>query len=60
MVVVAYGTAIGQALENPKTSLDELIVLRDHATAILKAQGDLKGALEKLEVEIRDRERRKK
>jgi hypothetical protein len=60
MVIVAYGTAIGQALDNPKTTLEELIVLRDHAAAILKAQGDLKGALEKLEHEISDRERRQK
>ena len=37
-----------------------LKVLRDHANAILAAQGDLKGALRKLEKEIKAREKKKK
>jgi uncharacterized protein DUF1843 len=56
-MLVAYGTAINQALANAKTKLEDLKVLRDHATAILAAQGDLKGALRKLNQEIKSRER---
>ena len=55
-MIVAYGTAINQALKNAKTKLEDLKVLRDHATAVLAAQGDLKGALKKLEQEIKSRE----
>jgi hypothetical protein len=54
---VAYGTAINQALANAKTKLEDLKVLRDHATAVLAAQGDLKGALRRLDQEIKSRER---
>jgi hypothetical protein len=57
MVLVAYGTAINQALGNPRTKLEDLKVLRDHAVAVLAAQGDLKGALSKLDKEIKARER---
>lgn len=57
MTLVAYGTAINQALKNARTSLEDLKVLRDHARAVLDAQGDLKGALSKLEKEISARER---
>jgi replication-associated recombination protein RarA len=60
MTLVAYGTAINQALKNAKTKLEDLKVLRDHAQAILEAQGDLKGALKKLEMEIKAREKKKK
>jgi soluble P-type ATPase len=56
-MLVAYGTAINQALANAKTKLEDLKVLRDHATAVLAAQGDLKGALRKLDQEIKVRER---
>lgn len=56
-MIVAYGTAINQALGNAKTKLEDLKVLRDHATAVLAAQGDLKGALRKLNQEIKTRER---
>jgi uncharacterized protein DUF1843 len=55
-MLVAYGTAINQALANARTKLEDLKVLRDHATAVLAAQGDLKGALKKLEKEIKARE----
>ena len=55
-MLVAYGTAINTALANARTKLEDLKVLRDHATAVLAAQGDLKGALKKLEQEIKSRE----
>lgn len=57
MIIVAYGTAINQALKNPRTKLEDLKVLRDHAHALLQAQGDLKGSLRTLEKEIKSRER---
>lgn len=57
MTLIAYGTAINQALANARTKLEDLKVLRDHATAVLEAQGDLKGALRKLNAEIKTRER---
>jgi hypothetical protein len=56
-MLVAYGTAINQALANARTKLEDLRVLRDHAISVLAAQGDLKGALSKLEKEIKARER---
>ena len=56
-MLVAYGTAINQALANARTKLEDLKVLRDHATAVLAAQGDLKGAVKKLDQEIKSRER---
>jgi hypothetical protein len=58
MTLVAYGTAINLALKNAKTKLEDLKVLRDHAHAVLAAQGDLKGSLKKLEKEIKSRERK--
>ena len=57
MTLIAYGIAINTALKNPKTKLEDLKVLRDHAGSLLKAQGDLKGALGKLEKEIKAREK---
>ena len=56
-MLVAYGTAINQALASPRTKLEDLKVLRDHAISVLAAQGNLKGALSKLEKEIKARER---
>ena len=56
MTLVAYGTAINHALKNARTKLEDLKVLRDHAQAVLLAQGDLKSALAKLEKEIKSRE----
>ena len=56
MTLVAYGTAINHALKNARTKLEDLKVLRDHAYSVLQAQGDLKGALGKLEKEIKSRE----
>jgi hypothetical protein len=57
MAVPPYGTAINQALANARTKLEDLKVLRDHAATTLALQGDLKGALRKLEKEIKSRER---
>lgn len=57
MTLIAYGTAINHALANARTKLEDLKVLRDHATAVLSAQGDLKGALSKLNKEIKAREK---
>ncbi len=59
-MLVAYGTAINTALASARTSLEDLKILRDHATALLAAQGDLKGALKKLDKEIKSREGRAK
>jgi hypothetical protein len=56
MTLVAYGTAINHALKNARTKLEDLKVLRDHAQALVQAQGDLKGSLAKLEKEIKARE----
>ena len=56
MTFIAYGTAINQALASARTSLEDLKVLRDHATAVVEAQGDLKGGLDKLNKEIKARE----
>jgi hypothetical protein len=57
MTLIAYGTAINTALKNPKTKLEDLKVLREHAVSLMKAQGDLKGSLAKLEKEIATREK---
>jgi uncharacterized protein DUF1843 len=59
MPVPPYGTAINQALKNPRTKVQNLKALRDRANALLTAQGDLKGALRKLDREIKARERTK-
>jgi hypothetical protein len=56
-IVIPYGTAINNSLANARTKLEDLKVLRDHATASLALQGNLKGALAKLEKEIKARER---
>jgi hypothetical protein len=55
MAVPPYGTAINQALKNPRTSVEDLKALRDQANTLLKAQGDLKGSLKKLDKEIKAR-----
>lgn len=59
MAVPPYGTAINQAIKNPRTKVQSLKALRDRANALLTAQGDLKGALRKLDAEIKARERAK-
>lgn len=55
--VPPYGTAISDAIKSPRSKLDDLVALRDHAKATLAAQGDLKGALKKLAAEIARREK---
>lgn len=57
MTLIAYGTAINTALRNPRTKLEDLKALREHARSLLRAQGDLKGALGKLEKEIKVRQK---
>ena len=59
-MLVAYGTAINTALASARTSLEDLKILRDHGSAVLAAQGDLKRALMKLDKEIKSRESRAK
>jgi hypothetical protein len=50
--VQPYGPPINDALDNPKTTLETLMKLRDRAVTALAAQGDLKQALKRLEKEI--------
>jgi hypothetical protein len=50
-----YGVAISDALSDPNTTLEDLSSLRDQARRTLEEQGDLPGALEKLEAEISSR-----
>jgi hypothetical protein len=57
MTLIAYGVVINTALRNPRTKLEDLKALREHARSLLKAQGDLKGSLAKLEKEITAREK---
>jgi Domain of unknown function (DUF1843) len=52
-----YGTAINDAIQNPKSKLADLTALRDHTQATIAAQGDLEGALKKLDAEIKKREK---
>lgn len=54
-MIALYGIAIGNALNNltkGQTSIDDLIMLRDQAKAIVESQGDLVAALRELEAEI--------
>jgi len=51
-VVPLYGVVIHDALSDPQTSLERLTELRDQGRRQLEEQGDLAGALEKLESEI--------
>src|SRR5215210_1935865 len=52
-----YGPVIDDALANPKSKLEILKTLHEHATAVVAAQGNLKTALGKLDKEIRRREK---
>jgi len=56
MTLIAYGAAINDAIKK-KSSLAALVALREHATAVVQAQGDLKGALKKLNAEITKRQK---
>ncbi|HET9639130.1 MAG TPA: DUF1843 domain-containing protein [Allosphingosinicella sp.] len=51
-VVPLYGVVIHDALGDPQTTLERLTELRDQGRQQLEEQGDLSGALEKLEAEI--------
>ena len=53
---IPYGTGIDDALKRRDVSIEELLTLRYHAQAILHAQGDLAGALRRLEGEIARRQ----
>jgi len=50
--VKPYGVAISDALRDPKSTLEQLKALAASARATLKQQGDLPGALKRLEAEI--------
>ena len=50
-----YGVAISDALQDPNSTLVDLIALRDQGRRELEETGDLAGALEKLEAEIANR-----
>ncbi|MEO7826939.1 MAG: DUF1843 domain-containing protein [Allosphingosinicella sp.] len=50
-----YGVAISDALNDPNSTLEDLTALRDLGRRELEEQGDLPGALEKLEAEIQSR-----
>src|SRR3954468_14829581 len=50
-----YGVAISDALADPASSLEDLNALRDRARRELDEQGDLPGALARLEEEIKRR-----
>jgi hypothetical protein len=50
-----YGVAISDALSDPNSTLEDLNALRDRARRELEEQGDLPGALERLEAEIQSR-----
>jgi uncharacterized protein DUF1843 len=51
-MIMPYGVAIGNALSRTDVPTDELLALRDHAHAIVSAQGDLVAALKTLDAEI--------
>lgn len=50
--VPPYGVAIHDALSDPRTTLERLTELRDQGRRTLEEQGDLAGALQRLEDEI--------
>jgi hypothetical protein len=54
-MMMPYGLAIGNALRKPDVSIDELVALRDHAQAIVSAQGDLVAGLKSLDDAIATR-----
>lgn len=55
MTIILYGPAIIDALSRPDVSAEELQALRQHAHAVLQAQGDLEAALHRLEAELERR-----
>ena len=53
--VPLYASGINDACGRKDATLDELTALRDRAKAVVAGQGDLKGALQKLDAEIKRR-----
>jgi len=53
--VPLYAAGIHDACGRKEATLDELLGLRDRAKAVVEGQGDLKGALERLDAEIKRR-----
>jgi Domain of unknown function (DUF1843) len=51
-VVPLYGVVIHDAISHPQSTLEQLTQLRDQGRRQLEEQGDLPGALERLESEI--------
>lgn len=47
-----YGVAISDALQDPNSTLESLMALRDQGRRELEETGDLAGALQRLEDEI--------
>ena len=56
---VPYGPVITDALRDPKTTLATLRSLQKRGYQTLKAHGDLKGSLKKLDREIKARGKKK-
>jgi len=56
---LVYGDVITDALRDPKSSLAALRSLQKRGTQTLASQGDLKGALKKLDREIKARGKKK-
>ena len=56
---IPYGPVITDALSDPKTTLATLRSLQKSGYQTLKAHGDLKGALKKLDREIKARGKKK-
>jgi hypothetical protein len=56
---VPYGDVITDALRDPKSTLTSLRSLQKRGYQTLASQGDLKGALKKLDREIKARSKRK-
>jgi len=54
--MIPYGNGINDALKRSDVSIEDLLTLRYHAQAILDAQGDLAGALQRLDSEIARRQ----
>jgi Domain of unknown function (DUF1843) len=54
-MIAVYGVAIGNALANQSSTIDELLTLRSQAQAIVDTHGDLASAVSALDKEIATR-----
>lgn len=54
-MIPLYGVAIGNAIANSATTVDELLALRSQAHAIVEGHGDLTAAISALDKEIANR-----